>query len=77
MRTAARDTRTPLAPWQERRRDELMSNNLAKDLSLSDLAKQCRLSVSRFVHAFKQSTGEAPYRWLLKRRVETAKEMLL
>jgi AraC-like DNA-binding protein len=77
MRAAARDTRPSLAPWQERRCQELMSDNLAKDLSLGDLAKECRLSVGRFVRAFKQSTGEAPYRWLLKRRVETAKEMLL
>jgi AraC family transcriptional regulator len=77
MRPAARDTRLSLAPWQERRCEELMSDSLAKDLSLGDLAKECRLSVGRFVRAFKQSTGEAPYRWLLKRRVETAKEMLL
>ena len=76
MRAAARDTRSSLAPWQERRCEALMSDNLAKDLSLGDLAKECRLSVGRFVRAFKQSTGEAPYRWLLKRRVETAKEML-
>ena len=54
-----------------------MSDNLAKDISLGDLAKECRLSVGRFVRAFKQSTGEAPYRWLLKRRVGAAKEMLL
>jgi AraC family transcriptional regulator len=77
MRAAARDARPSLAPWQERRCEEQMSDNLAKDLSLGDLAKECRLSVGRFVRAFKQSTGEAPYRWLLKRRVETAKEMLL
>jgi AraC family transcriptional regulator len=77
MRAAARDTRPSLAPWQERRCEELMADNLANDLSLADLAKECRLSVGRFVRGFKQSTGEAPYRWLLKRRVETAKEMLL
>src|SRR6202044_3467660 len=77
MRAAARDAQPALAPWQERRCEELMMDNLAKDLSLGDLAKECRLSVGRFVRAFKQSTGEAPYRWLLKRRIETAKEMLL
>jgi AraC family transcriptional regulator len=77
LRAAVRDTRPSLAPWQARRCEELMIDNLAKDLSLGDLAKECRLSVGRFVRAFKQSTGEAPYRWLLKRRVETAKEMLL
>jgi AraC family transcriptional regulator len=77
MRAAARDTRPTLAPWQERRCEELIGDNLARDISLGDLARECRLSVGRFVRAFKQSTGEAPYRWLLKRRVETAKEMLL
>jgi AraC-like DNA-binding protein len=71
MRAAARDTRPSLAPWQERCCEALMIDNPANDLSLGDSAKECRLSVGRFVRAFKQSTGEAPYRWLLKRRVET------
>jgi AraC family transcriptional regulator len=74
---AARATQSALAPWQERRCEEFMRHNLAKDVSLADLAKECRLPVSQFVRAFKLSTGVSPHRWLMRRRVENSKEMLL
>jgi AraC family transcriptional regulator len=76
MRSVARAARGTLAPWQERRCKELMNSRLAEQISLADLAKECRLSISHFAAAFRQSTGESPHRWLLRRRVETAKEML-
>jgi AraC-like DNA-binding protein len=66
-----------LAPWQERRSKELMNSRLEEDISLAELASECRLSRSYFARAFKQTTGEAPHRWLMRRRVETAKRMLL
>jgi AraC family transcriptional regulator len=54
-----------------------MSDRLADQISLGELAKECRLSISHFARAFRQSTGETPHRWLLKRRIEAAKELLL
>jgi len=66
-----------LAPWQERRSKELMNARIEEDISLAELASECRLSRSYFARAFKQTTGEAPHRWLMRRRVETAKRMLL
>jgi AraC family transcriptional regulator len=77
MRSVSRAPRGALAPWQERRCKELMNSRLAEQISLAALAKECRLSISHFAAAFRQSTGESPHRWLLRRRVETAKEMLL
>ena len=77
MRSAARVARGGLAPWQERRCKELMNSRIGEQISLRELAKECRLSISHFAAAFRQSTGESPHRWLVKRRVETAKEMLL
>jgi AraC family transcriptional regulator len=77
MRAAPRAGRGGLASWQERRCKELMNAHLSDQISLGELAKQCRLSISHFARAFRQSTGESPHRWLLKRRVETAKELLL
>ena len=41
-----------------------------------ELAALCRLSASRFAHAFKASIGVAPHRWLLQRRIERAKSLL-
>jgi AraC family transcriptional regulator len=77
MRSAPRASRGGLAPWQERRCKELMNARLADQLSLNELAKQCRLSISHFARAFRQTTGESPHRWLLKRRIEAAKELLI
>jgi AraC family transcriptional regulator len=45
-------------------------------VALKEVARECRLSVSHFSRAFRRTTGEAPYRWLMTRRVEAAKEKL-
>ncbi len=66
-----------LAPWQLRRTEQILSENLDGDVTLAHLAGECRLSVSHFARAFKQTTGQPPHRWLLARRVEHAKRLLL
>ena len=65
-----------LAPWQLRRAEELMSAGLTEELPLSRLASECGLSVRHFARAFRVSTGMPPHRWLLRHRVERAKELL-
>ncbi|MDR3376845.1 MAG: AraC family transcriptional regulator [Ancalomicrobiaceae bacterium] len=65
-----------LAPWQLRRATEAMASLADGDLSLKELAAQCRLSVSYFVRAFKNTTGDPPHRWLLRYRVERSKSLL-
>ena len=65
-----------LASWQLRRCKDRMSHNLASSISVSELAKDCRLSRVHFSRSFKRSTGETPHRWLLRRRVEEVKKML-
>jgi AraC-like DNA-binding protein len=65
-----------LAPWQERRAKELMSASLQEEIPLSLLAKECGLSVRHFARAFRVSTGLPPHRWLLRRRVDHARELL-
>ena len=54
-----------------------MESRLGEQISLRELANECRLLVSHFATAFRRTTGESPHRWLMKRRVEAAKEMLL
>ncbi len=66
-----------LAPWQERRAKDLLCANLSGNLGLVDLADACRLSVSHFSQAFKQTVGCPPHRWLIGQRVERAKRLLL
>jgi AraC family transcriptional regulator len=37
---------------------------LGSDVSITGLARECGLSVSHFIRAFRQSTGTSPYQWL-------------
>jgi AraC-like DNA-binding protein len=76
MRTIVRPQRGGLAPWQERRAKELLNANLDGEVSLKDIARECGLSISHFSRAFRQTTGMAPHRWLVQRRVEAAKALL-
>jgi AraC-like DNA-binding protein len=73
-RTSARQPATGLAQWQERRAKDMM--NACMDVSLSELAEECHLSVTHFVRAFRRSTGMPPHQWLLARRISKAKSLL-
>lgn len=64
-----------LAAWQERRAKELMDAEL--DVSLTQIAASCQLSVTHFVRAFRQSTGMSPHQWLIRRRVQKAMALLV
>jgi AraC family transcriptional regulator len=65
-----------LAPWQERRAKALIAADLRGDLSLADVAAECRLSLAHFSRAFKVSTGETPHGFLQARRIDRAKQLL-
>jgi AraC family transcriptional regulator len=66
-----------LAPWQLKRATEMLTANLECDVAIAEVAEECRLSRSHFARAFRQSTGAPPHKWLLERRVEVAKELML
>lgn len=65
-----------LALWQERRAKELIAANLAKQVSLAEIAEECDLSLAYFSRAFKASTGSTPHRWLEMRRIDFARDLL-
>jgi len=65
-----------LAPWQLKLATEMLNAHLAGDISHAQIAQQCGLSPSHFARAFRISTGLAPHQWLLRRRVDRAKELL-
>jgi AraC-like DNA-binding protein len=66
-----------LAPWQLRLARDTINANLEEELSLEQIACECRLSVSHFARAFTRSTGISPHRWLMQRRVDVAKNLML
>jgi AraC-like DNA-binding protein len=65
-----------LSPWQGMRAAEMIRENLEGNIRLSDMARECGLSVSHFTRAFRNSFGKSPYRWLLERRIDCAKALL-
>ena len=65
-----------LLPHKLRRAIQYIDDNLRDDLTLSALASAVSLSPGHFAHAFRQTTGVAPHRYVLERRVERAKELL-
>ncbi len=55
---------------------EYIDNNYDKDLTLSQVAKYIYLSDSYFAHSFKDKFGISPKSYILKVRIEAAKEFL-
>jgi AraC family transcriptional regulator len=76
-RSWARDFRGGLAPWQEKRAKEMLRAKLSGDVSVSELASACRLSTGYFSRAFKRTIGCAPHQWLIQKRIELAKHLIL
>jgi len=66
-----------LGPWQKRRATELLSENLAGRIRLSQLAQECGLSISHFARSFKTSFGVSTHRWLVQRRIECSQDLLM
>lgn len=65
-----------LSTWQERLAKDVIETCLAEGIGLAELAGICGLRTSQFAHAFKRSTGIAPYQWLTLRRISQAKDLL-
>lgn len=76
LSVSTRTYRNGLTPMRLRRVIELINENLQYDLSLQQLADTAGLSVSHFSRMFRSSTGLSPHRYLLQRRVYSARELL-
>jgi len=65
-----------LGPARLRRVMELVHAKIEDELSLDDMAESAGLSAAHFSQMFRKSTGESPHRFVLRHRVERAKELL-
>ncbi|KWR90426.1 AraC family transcriptional regulator [Cupriavidus sp. IDO] len=66
-----------LAPYRLRRVFDYIEANLGTEIALVDLATMAALSLPHFMRAFRASTGEAPLRFIMQRRVKHAQSLLL
>ena len=70
-------TRGRLAPWQVARVIRFIDANLGEKIGPQDFAGLTRLSTNHFAKAFRATIGEAPHAYLVRRRIERVKEMML
>lgn len=69
-------SRGDLPKHKLKRVTEFIEDHLADKLTLENLAEVAQLSAFHFARSFKRSTGLAPHRYLLQRRIERARELL-
>ena len=65
-----------LTPARMRRASDIMQSELEVNHSISRLANECGLSSRHFARAFKETTGLAPHRWIMRRRVKRSRELM-
>ena len=66
-----------LSPWQLRRVLDFIAAHLDADPTIAELARECALSSGYFARAFRRSTGVTPHQWLVRKRIERARTLLL
>jgi len=67
---------SPLRPALVRRVEEYIDANLARDISLAELARLSCMSVDHFLRSFRAARGTTPYRYVLEKRLGRASTML-
>ena len=65
-----------LAAWQVSRACEKLQSDLRGELSLQQIAAEFGLSTSHFSRAFRVSVGLPPHQWLLRQRINAAKQLM-
>jgi transcriptional regulator GlxA family with amidase domain len=62
------ETLGPLLTW--------ITENLAEDLSVEELARRNHMSPRTFARRFRDETGTTPHAWVTRQRLQAAEEML-
>lgn len=74
---APEQVRGGLAPWQIRKVTSHIEAHLDRPIRNEDLAALARLNSSHFGRAFRNSFGEPPHEYVIRRRVERAQGLML
>jgi AraC family transcriptional regulator len=77
VKISARKFRGGLSPRQMQRATELLEAHLDGNIPLQQVADECELSVSHFARAFKETFRKPPHAWLIERRVEKARDLMM
>lgn len=74
---ARTQVRGGLAPWQVRKVTSHIEENLDSPIRSEELAAIVRLNPCHFSRAFRSSFGESPLEYVIRRRMERARELML
>ena len=77
VRISASHSRGGLSAQQMRSATDFLEAHLDGNIGLQQVAEACGLSLSHFARAFKQTFRRPPYNWLIERRVDRAKELMM
>jgi AraC-like DNA-binding protein len=55
---------------------DLIDREYARPLEVATLARESHASAAHFSRSFKRAFGETPHKYLVRRRIERAKELL-
>ena len=75
--TSVEPIRGGLAPWRIRRVTVYIETNLDTTVRTKDLAALVALSAFHFCRAFRDSFGDSPHGYVMRRRVERAQGLML
>jgi AraC family transcriptional regulator len=75
-RYSLRRYRGGLTPARLRNVIEFVHSQIGEDLSLQKMAEVAGLSVTHFSCMFRESVGESPHQFILRQRIQHAKELL-
>jgi transcriptional regulator GlxA family with amidase domain len=68
---------TGLAPWQVAKVVTYVEAHLTDKFSIDEMARLTGLSTSHFCRGFKVHFAESPHTYLMRRRIERAKDLML
>ncbi len=54
----------------------ILLDNLDGNVSIAEVAEACKLSRGYFIRAFRETTGQTPYQWLVSERIRRACDLL-
>lgn len=69
--------RDRLLPWQRRKIMQFIEEHLTETIKVEELAALTKLSKTYFSRVFKTAYNESPYSYVLRRRMELAKELII
>jgi AraC family transcriptional regulator len=69
-------SKAKLSPHKLRRAVHFIDENLRNELTLARIADVVGLSAGHFAHAFRETMGVTPHRYIVERRVERARDLL-